>query len=117
MMRKDMLKIVIALFMIVLNFLKSGLLSGWDTARLILLKANKVNDGLIRFSYGELSENSACLLGVIITLTPGTTLIDINTDTRELVLHLLDLEQKDKTIDFILRNFCDHFKVLNEVFA
>ena len=40
--------------------------------------------------YGELSDTGAVLLGSLITLTPGTTTIDIDPARRTLLLHVLD---------------------------
>jgi multisubunit Na+/H+ antiporter MnhE subunit len=42
----------------------------------------------MRFS--GLDETGAALLGSLITLTPGTTTLDVDMERRELLLHLLD---------------------------
>ncbi len=40
----------------------------------------------------------------LVTLTPGTTAVAIDTQRRELLLHLLDLDQAEATIDEIRRD-------------
>lgn len=111
------MKLTYAVIMLSINFLKAALLSGLDTAKVILLASEHEQDGLARISYGELNENTASLLGAMITLTPGTTLIDIDTDQRELVLHLLVLESREQTVKIIERDFCHHLKVIDGVLS
>ena len=111
------MKLTFAVIMLFINFLKAVFLSGLDTARVILLATWHEQDGLVRISYGELNENTASLLGAMITLTPGTTLIDIDTKQRELVLHLLVLESRDETVKVIQRDFCHHLKVIDGVLS
>ena len=99
------MRFVMALGTLVLHFAKNVLLSGWDTARVIIRDSDMVNSGTTRMSYGELDLNSASLLGALISLTPGTTMIAMDPRRRELVLHLLDLEQREETIANIQRDF------------
>ena len=44
----------------------------------------------IRMSYGPMDDRGAAILGSLISLTPGTTTLDIDPGRRELLLHLLD---------------------------
>ena len=111
------MKIIYAVMMLIINFFKAAFLSGIDTAKVILTGSRHGHDGLARISYGELNDNTASLLGAMITLTPGTTLIDIDTENRELVLHLLILEDLDETVALIQHEFCDHLKVINGVLS
>ena len=111
------MRVIYAVIMLFVNFLKAALLSGIDTAKIILFATGHEQDGLARISYGELNENTASLLGAMITLTPGTTLIDIDTEHRELILHLLVLESRDETVKIIQRDFCHHLKVIDGVLS
>ncbi|NNJ92380.1 MAG: hypothetical protein HKP55_11955 [Gammaproteobacteria bacterium] len=111
------MKITFAVMMLIINFIKAAFLSGLDTAKVILFTTAHGQDGLARISYGDLNENTASLLGAMITLTPGTTLIDIDTDQHELVLHLLVIESREETVRIIQRDFCDHLKVINGVLS
>jgi len=74
-----------------------------------------MDSGFAEMPYGKLSENTASLLGALITLTPGTTLVDIDTRSGVMVLHLLDLQAKDETFKAIQQDFCRYLKIINEV--
>lgn len=111
------MKLIIAIIMLLINFIKAAFYSGLDTAKIILLQPENVQGGLIAISYGDLNENTASLLGAMITLTPGTTLIDIDCESGMLLLHLLDLGSEAETMNLIERNFCQHLKILNEVMS
>lgn len=111
------MKIVVAITMLLINFIKMALLSGIDTARLILAGHNVAQDGLARIDYGDLNPGVASFLGAMLTLTPGTTLIDIDIEKRQLVMHLLTLSSYEKTVDIIQRDFCDHLKVISRSYS
>ena len=111
------MRLIYAVCMLFINFLKATFLSGLDTARVILFASKEERDGVARISYGDLNENTASLLGALITLTPGTTLIDIDTEQRELVLHFLVLESREETVKIIQRDFCHHLKVIDGVLS
>jgi multicomponent K+:H+ antiporter subunit E/multicomponent Na+:H+ antiporter subunit E len=106
-------KTVSVILLLASNFIKGALLSGLDTARVILHKPTNTRAGLARLSYPELSPAYASLLGTMVTLTPGTTLVDIDTTRHELVLHLLDLEQRDATLQSIRRDFAEPLAMLS----
>jgi multisubunit Na+/H+ antiporter MnhE subunit len=88
-----------------LNFIKALVLSGWDTARVIMRDPDTVDSGLTRISYGRLDPASASLLGALLSLTPGTATVAIDLQRRELLLHLLDLSQREATLAAIQRDF------------
>lgn len=90
---------------LIFNIIKQTVLSGWDTARVILQDPGVVHSGLTRMSYEALDPKAASLLGAFISLTPGTTTVSIDLQRRELLLHLLDLERRDATVAIIHRDF------------
>ena len=96
-----------------MNFIKGTLVSGLETARIILLKPEDTRSGLTRMAYPDISPALASLLGTMVTLTPGTTLIDIDTTRNELVLHLLDLEQREATLQSIQHDFAKPLAMLS----
>lgn len=99
------MKKLLALAFLGFNFLKEAIASGWATARIILREGNQLQPGFVRMSYGDLSDSAANFLGALLTLTPGTTTIDIDLERREILLHLLDAEQAETTLASIRRNF------------
>ncbi len=96
---------VLSIAQVAFNLVKDILLSGLATARVILSAPEQVQPGLIRMSYGELDPGAATLLAALTCLTPGTTTVKIDLAQRELVLHLLDLRHRDKTVAAIQRDF------------
>lgn len=87
------------------NIIKEIILSSWYTARIILKQPDTVNSGITDFHYGELDPKMASLLAALISLTPGTTTVTIDLQQRNLVLHLLDLDQREETLLMIQRDF------------
>lgn len=86
------------------NFARNVVLSGLATARLILRPAPP-RSGLIRLPYGPLPEGAAAFVGGLMTLTPGTTCVDVDTARREYLLHVLDLDRADVTLRAVERDF------------
>ena len=94
-----------ALGLLLLRFLREVVVSGWSTAVLILRGPSDLPAGFVRMTYGELDETGAALLGGLVTLTPGTTTVDIDPARREILLHVLDLRRAEATVEAIRRDF------------
>lgn len=73
------------------RFVWQVMMSGVDTARIVLRRGPPPVAGLIRIRFAPMSEQGAALLACLVTLTPGTTVLDIDMARREMLLHLLDL--------------------------
>ena len=102
----------LALALLLMRFLIEVVLSGWATARLIVAGGGEMRPGFARMSYGDLSETGAVVLGLLISLTPGTTTVDIDPARRELLLHLLDTTQTGETLATIRHRFERYVRVL-----
>jgi len=59
----------------------------------------------VRIDFAPMSAQGAALLGCMISLTPGTTVIDIDLVRREMVLHMLDANNAAAAVDAIRRDF------------
>ncbi|HPB75383.1 MAG TPA: Na+/H+ antiporter subunit E [Chromatiaceae bacterium] len=94
-----------ALLLLILNLFRDLVSSGWTTARLILRPGAPPRSGFARLSYGDLPAPAVNLLGGLITLTPGTTTLDIDLERGEMLLHLLDQESAEATLAAIRRDF------------
>ncbi|NLE85929.1 MAG: hypothetical protein GX607_05975 [Myxococcales bacterium] len=79
----------------------SGLLTAW----LIVRPGPRPRSGLVRIGYENLSETGAAVLGCLVTLTPGSTAVDIDPERRELLLHLLDASNACAVASNIQRRF------------
>jgi multisubunit Na+/H+ antiporter MnhE subunit len=96
---------VVAAGTLLLRFLWQVLVSGVSTARIVLRPGPQPPAGLIRMGFAPMSETGAALLGSLVTLTPGTTVIDIDMARHEMLLHLLDLSQAEATVASIREEF------------
>ncbi|MFZ0107199.1 MAG: Na+/H+ antiporter subunit E [Thiobacillus sp.] len=101
-----------ALIWLVFNFVKEAIVSGGITALLILRGGKDLQPGFVRLSYGDLGETAADLLGALVSLTPGTTTVDIDPERRELLLHLLDVTREEQTLGAIRRDFLQPVRTL-----
>lgn len=59
----------------------------------------------VRIDFSPMSAQGAALLGCMISLTPGTTVIDIDMARRQMVLHMLDTSQTANAVDAIRLEF------------
>lgn len=92
-----------------LRFLWAVVLSGIDTIK-VIVRATVAPErtpraGFVRFRYAPMSDRGATVLAAMITLTPGTTAIDIDPETRIMTLHLLDLDGAEGAIADVRRVF------------
>jgi multisubunit Na+/H+ antiporter MnhE subunit len=96
---------LLAIGLLFVNLLKEVIVSGWVTASIILRSGKAVQPGFVRMFYGDLNDTAANLLGALITLTPGTTTVDIDLERKEFLLHLLDQNCAEATLASINREF------------
>jgi multisubunit Na+/H+ antiporter MnhE subunit len=91
------------------GFLVDVVLSGLWTAWLIVRPGPRPTPGLLRMRFSGLDARGAAILGGLITLTPGTTTLDIALDEGrgdgELLLHLLDASDRAGAARDIERRF------------
>lgn len=59
----------------------------------------------VRIGFAPLSAQGAALLGCMISLTPGTTVVDVDMAQREMVLHMLDTRHATAAVEAIRRRF------------
>lgn len=79
--------------------------AGLSTAWTILRPGVRPEPVLLRLGYEGLSPIGAAVLACLVSLTPGTTVIDLDLDRRELLLHLLDGRHADGAAEHIHRRF------------
>lgn len=89
---------------LLLRFLGHSMLSGLSTAR-IILQRTPTRAGFVRMPFSPMSPTGAAVLGALVTLTPGSSAIDIDLDRREILLHILDLRDKETVLEGIRRDF------------
>lgn len=94
---------------LLLRFARAVLVSGWQTIRIILASRHPARSsaqpGFARIGFAPMSEAGAALLGAMVSLTPGTTTLDIDMETRVLILHLLDTAAGEAVLVVIREEF------------
>lgn len=89
---------------LLLHFVTHCLLSGLSTARIILQRRSPPA-GFVRLHFAPMSATGAAVLGALVTLTPGSSTIDIDMQRREILLHLLDSRGSKARMASIRRDF------------
>jgi len=97
---------------LLLRFLWQVLVSGVSTAHIVLRPGPRPPAGLIRMGFAPMSQTGTALLGCLVTLTPGTTVIDIDMARHEMLLHLLDLSKAEATVASIRKEFQPYVTLL-----
>ncbi len=102
------MKKVFAALHLLLIFMWAIITSGIDTLRVILRHGMGQPLPPARFvtlPFAPMSEMGASLLASMITLTPGTTTIDIDMDQHQMLLHVLDASDVQAVIDSVHQTF------------
>lgn len=93
-------------------FLWQVIVAGTTTAWLILRPGVRPSPALVPMLYEGLSPTGAVVLACLVSLTPGTTAIDIDPGRRRLLLHVLDGRAAEEAIAEIRRRFERRLRVL-----
>jgi multisubunit Na+/H+ antiporter MnhE subunit len=101
-----------AAILLLMRLFSAMFLSAWTTSRTILLDSSARHRGCARFHYGDLDERGVIVLAAIITLTPGTSTLDIDRASQELLLHVLDTRDLDAMLDELRTKFLAPARVL-----
>ena len=94
-----------AILVLAWRFVSAMLMSAWVTSRTILVDSDAPRRGYARLAYGDLNEAGVMMLAGMVTLTPGTSTIDIDTGRQELLLHVLDTRDIETLLDELRRDF------------
>jgi len=88
------MKRVAAALRLAARFARALLVSGWQTVVAIMRASGTGGPAptpvFLRVRFAPMSEAGAALLGCMVSLTPGTTTLDIDMSVHELLLHVLD---------------------------
>jgi multisubunit Na+/H+ antiporter MnhE subunit len=100
---------LIAALTLLLRFLRALVVSGVQTLGVILRAGLGGGEpppaAFVRVRYAPMSAQGAALLGCMISLTPGTTTLDIDEESRELLLHVLDASDTEGMVEGIRKDF------------
>jgi multisubunit Na+/H+ antiporter MnhE subunit len=102
----------VAAVTLALRFAAAVVRSGLQTTRMILRPDPAMRPGFIEYDFAPMSERGAALLGSLITLTPGTTTVDIDMVSHRMWIHLLDTRGEDAAREEIRSEFEAPIRVL-----
>lgn len=105
-----------AFVLLMLRFGRAVVVSGLETIG-VILKTGRPGGApppiaLVRVRFAPMSARGAALLGSMVSLTPGTTTVDIDMERRELLLHVLDASDTDALVEGIRRDFEPGLRIL-----
>jgi multisubunit Na+/H+ antiporter MnhE subunit len=103
---------VLAAVTLTWHFLVAVTRSGIQTTKIILVPDPELTPGFIEYFFEPMTEVGATLLGSLITLTPGTTTVDIDMQRGRLWVHLLDVRGARGAKEEIRRDFEEPILVL-----
>jgi multisubunit Na+/H+ antiporter MnhE subunit len=103
---------LVALVALAFSFVWHVVTGGASTAWLIVRPGARPTSAVVPMEYERLSDTGAVILACLISLTPGTTVIDIDTARRRMSLHLLDTSQLATTVSRIEQVFARRLRIL-----
>lgn len=96
---------VVAVAKLLLLFLKELIVSNIAVLRVILKPKMDIKPAIFELETKLTQDWEITLLSMLITLTPGTVVINVSEDRTKLYVHTLDLEDVDDAVDSIRNTF------------
>lgn len=97
-------------FPVFLGAVLADVLQGtWDVALRVMHLRHLERPGVVRVPIGQRSEHGVAISALATTLSPGTLLIDVDWDRRDLLLHVIDASDPDRVRDRLQR-FYDRYQ-------
>ncbi|MFN2375348.1 MAG: Na+/H+ antiporter subunit E [Candidatus Binatia bacterium] len=93
---------------LLLRFLRAVAVAGMHTVWVILRSGSSGEApaaGFVQIAFAPMTARGAALLGCMVSLTPGTTVIDIDMKTYRMAVHLLDATTARDTVESIRSQF------------
>lgn len=94
------------------DFLWHVITAGVTTAWQIVRHRSGLSPALVHLEYDGLSPTGAVVYASLLSLTPGTSAIDIDVERRTLLLHVLDGRHANQVLDDARRRVEARLKVL-----
>lgn len=94
-----------AILVLVPVFLFAVVAAGLDTLAVILWRRRSVVPGVARYHFEGLSPQGAVALSYLVSLTPGTTSLDLDLANKALTVHLLDLGTREASFAQVRARF------------
>ncbi|MGX6444184.1 Na+/H+ antiporter subunit E [Neobacillus sp. K501] len=96
---------VIAVISLILLFLKELVLSNISVLKHVLKPKLDMRPGIFALETELTKDWEITILANLITLTPGTLVVDVSLDNKILYIHAMDVPEKHEAIDSIKNSF------------
>jgi multicomponent Na+:H+ antiporter subunit E len=96
---------VYAAIKLVILFIKELILSNISVLKLVIKPKLDIRPGIFALPTVLEKDWEITLLSSLITLTPGTLVIDVSDDNKILYIHTIDIDDVDEAIDSIKNSF------------
>ena len=96
---------IISIIKLILIFLRELVLSNWAVLKVVLRPKLDMRPGIFALETKLTSDWEITLLANLITLTPGTLVVDVSSDNKILYIHAMDIEDAEEAIEDIRGSF------------
>lgn len=96
---------VIAVISLIMLFLKELVLSNISVLKHVLKPKLDIKPGIFALETELTKDWEITILANLITLTPGTLVVDVSLDSKILYIHAIDIQEKHEAIDSIKNSF------------
>lgn len=90
---------------LVLLFLKELVLSNWSVVKLVIRPKLNIRPGIFAYETNLTEDWQITILSNLITLTPGTLVLDVSDDNKILYIHTIDIDDVDDAVSSIKNSF------------
>lgn len=94
-----------AMIKLILLFLKELVLSNISVMKLVIQPKLSVSPSIFAYPTELKSDWEITLLSILITLTPGTLVLDVSEDQKTLFIHALHADEVDEAVESIRQTF------------
>ncbi|QUE85931.1 Na+/H+ antiporter subunit E [Exiguobacterium alkaliphilum] len=105
---------VIKLFKLLLIFSRELVMANFEVLRLVLSPKLEIQPGIFRYETSLKSGWKISLLSMLISLTPGTLVVQVSQDSKILYIHALHMPDKEALKRDIYENFESSIKEATE---
>jgi multicomponent Na+:H+ antiporter subunit E len=94
-----------AVAVLFLLFIKELFLANWSVLKLVLRPKLNIKPGIFALPTELKKDWEITVLANLITLTPGTLVVDVSFDNKTLYIHAMDIEDINEAVDSIKNSF------------
>jgi multisubunit Na+/H+ antiporter MnhE subunit len=99
-------------FALLAHFFVQVVMGGAKTAWIIVQPGARPTPTLARLPFGDMSPTGAAIFACLVTLTPGTTTVDLDLEHRAILEHLLDGTDPADSLSGLRLKFERHLQTL-----